>query len=797
MNSNPTTVVQRAGAFARALTPGTSLLTRRTADGLEHYLITQSNRGKDDSVMLALAHTVGAHGTLVEDPEPLFEAAAIRRMSVKGDGVGGRSTQAGIDPSEAARIIASTLRPGDWVAVSLRPFRRFEAKRVRTWLRDTSGTSVAPTHHSIQADAIVMSIYAGSSSPRDADATARQIVSAMPGFDVNTKPTRVPGLSGLQGGVVGLLAAAAVAGIAGPHAIHAPDWFTPALSGGGLGGLAAFIGATFTGLIHTPRIQLARGLAMNRLPAPSARIKPPAASRRETRRDDGSFIPAKPGGYPLASTSFATGPQLPVGIVAPHGSAASGPAQTGIRAVPPAVTQRIGPFVGDANGGPVFLSAVDAWQGLMALGEPGSGKSRLIHALFGWSLLDRQTPAGVPGWPGRNSAMVVFESKGAHAAQSYLDYGKKARTDVAYVDLSDPRTLAIDLFDTPGSVETRSRAIVAALKYSFSDGSIMEKSFDTLTQVIAGGLATTDQVVRIANLKEGTSIHTGKSPFYYAAHLLGVFGDTSGVALYGAIQQENIRFVEAGMPNGDLSFAAERLGQLYGSGRSVAQRSSMTEAPRNKVSAMLTAEAWWSRPSRITWSQILQNHGVVVVNTGNALDGSGFDDELVSQMSSMLMHTLYSSIKRNCSDWWDTGRSVSIFSDELMLLAGSSEEVITWLRDQGRDYGVRPFFATQRPGQLSKGVRTSVLGFGTVVAFKQNDPETINDIVKRLAISGQAWTGADLLNLPKFEAVVQTVVNQTSVAPFTVHLHDFERDAVQFHDRQGYVGAPLVDGTIS
>ncbi len=122
---------------------------------------------------------------------------------------------------------------------------------------------------------------------------------------------------------------------------------------------------------------------------------------------------------------------------------------------------------------------------------------------------------------------------------------------------------------------------------------------------------------------------------------------------------------------------------------------------------------------------------------------------------------------------------MSIFSDEVKNIAASSADVIAWMRNDARANGVRPVFATQYPDQLAEQVRRTVLGFGTLVLFAQNDGDTVKLLVGDLRLAGADWGTADITNLDKYEAIVRATVGQQRLEPFTVHVPDFraEREA--------------------
>jgi hypothetical protein len=81
------------------------------------------------------------------------------------------------------------------------------------------------------------------------------------------------------------------------------------------------------------------------------------------------------------------------------------------------------------------------------------------------------------------------------------------------------------------------------------------------------------------------------------------------VALAGAIKDEVARR-NLGVDT-DLGYADDVLSALY-SGKTPAQRGQLTDAPRNKISALLAAESWWSRPQRITLDKILKKQVLTV-----------------------------------------------------------------------------------------------------------------------------------------------------------------------------------------
>ncbi|OZB79988.1 MAG: hypothetical protein B7X41_18660, partial [Microbacterium sp. 14-71-5] len=420
------------------------------------------------------------------------------------------------------------------------------------------------------------------------------------------------------------------------------------------------------------------------------------------------------------------GAVTPLTLVAPHSGAESGAESVQERTAPPALREPVGPLIGSNAGAPAFLSADDMWSGVMALGEAGSGKSELLGALWGYDAAART--GLLPTSPSlRNGhGMIAFDTKNdSKATASYTAWSQAAGDNIIRIDVSDVNNpYGIELFPTTGPAVGRARRVVNALKYVFGDG-IGSESFDTLTRVFTAAFAVTPDVI-----SEVRGLEAGRSPFHYANILLTSRGDDLGKQVADVLRMKADRTGDA-----DAREATEGLSPLYDPQRTAAQRQALVKAPRNKMEQLSAAEHWWSRPKRASWASLLNRHASVVVNFGS-VDGEMLDEELSAQLAGIMMYTLRDEIQRNCVGWWDDGRGTSIYADELKHLAGMNPTVISWFRNDARAYGVRPKFATQFPEQLDKEVRTTVMGFGTLVTFAQKDSGVVDSIVRALSTGG-------------------------------------------------------------
>lgn len=799
IDPNPTTYAQRAGQFASAakLCGSVTLLLTHADGTLVGWMLAPDHPSASDAAM-QLAATVAARVDRA-DPPDLSGTREQATMVTLSNAAPYRETLNGQDPAEFSRQMALVMRDGEWVAITLRAPTRFEGNRHKGWVSDRLGGSALPTHHSLAPGAVVMTVRAGSSDGRGrAGALLAAATAAMPGFDVATRAKRVP----TRARVVAAASALAVAfwglpllanAVRSVHAVVAStSWWASAPRVGWLAGVLLGVYAAIAGwgLVPVPGDRARSALGSLRFGPPAHRWWP-ARRARDVRQQDGSYR-HRGADYPLASSAFLVGPQVLVGLVAPHAGAASGQNATAERVTPAILSDPIGPLVGQgADGRPVHIAAGDMLFGVGALGRAGSGKSQLVRFLFAWTLAERLRPSCRDGFPGARSTLVAFESKGDGAAV-YAQWGRTLGHEPVVIEVADPASPAIDLFDVPGTVKERAEFFANAMQYAADDGSIRDRSFATLVQVFTAALAVTPDV---AGTVEGVA--ADGDPVYFAHLLLGGEGDKVGVALAAAVMSEAVRLEGAGRPDESLSLARRALAPLY-EGRSEAARRPFLEAPVNKVSQLLAAGSWWSasRP-RMGWSKLLEGGYVVVVNTGVTRDGRQVEDRLNGWMSALLMFGLRHAIMRTCSGWNEQGRSVCLFADELSLLAGASPEVITWLRNQGRSYGVRPVLATQYPDQLNQEVRAALLSFSTLLTFAQDAGKTATDAAADMAADGSEWNQADVVNLPRFTAIMRTNVNQTRVPACTVTVANFEADMAGFLTAQGEAlapAAPVGDG---
>lgn len=802
MEPNAQVFRQRAGVFTRAAsqTGAAAVVATRDETGLSGWLVLPEGLNTD-SVGRHAGAAVGARAESEQVllPELMAATPFAGYLVAQRFSQASRDTLVGADPAELSRSLARMLPPGSWVAVSFRQPSRTERGWWKRWLSHRLGAGM-PTDHSMGSEAVSMSVVAGGYTPEAVREVLLSLSASLPGFSqaAHARTVQSRDIGGVQrnaaiwAGVFAVLVALATwFGILPPLLPRAVSpWLLPVagllLIGSAAAGMWSWLLASRR-LPSWPAAVLDFGTT-GVVPAPPHRLSPPRAPRNEQTRvvktangDEVRKVPEFAGDYPLHQAVFLCGPEVFVGLVAPQAGVASGETQTALRQAPAAVLQpQIGPLFGDSSDGPVFFSAADMRYGMAVTGGPGSGKTKLVNALFGWSCADRVRPVGLPGFPGAHNTLIAFDSKGSETPR-LVQWAKAAGDNVTVVDILDTSTPAIDLFGAMDSSQ-RGAFLTRAMQYGFDDGAIQGRSLEVLQAVVTGGLAVDEGVLAAAADLPGMSdVLRGEmpNPVEMAHWLCGGVGDEVATSLFTAINSEATRRMSsdaATRADRVLLDAALQLRPFF-SGVTPSQRRTTMEAARNKLKQLRPLDQWWAAGrTRLSWSDVLTEHRAVVVNFGKSATGIKPEDEAAKILSAMLFYALKQAISVTCDGWEAENRWVSIFSDELALQAGDSPEVFAWLRDQGRSYGVRLFLATQRPGQLEQQVRLAFLTLATLVSFKQESVEAADDVAKQVALRPGEWTAEDILTLPIWTAAVRCQVGQVRQVAYTAAVRNFEAD---------------------
>ena len=791
--------IQRANGFADAVknvtTNGESvtLLSVRDERELLSYVITPG-QGIKSHVVTNIAATLGAKAIQVDaidEGSPTFAGTPFASFLVArpSKSRGAHASQSGGDVTEIAGHLGRILQPQSWVAMTLRSPTDKEINRTRRWF-DHRRDGGAATHYTNAIGVLAVSIFAGADTEKETQDILKQVVSVVPGFDLETVPFSPRKLNS-RIGVLLSLAVGVAAGIVADKLIHQAPL---GLAAGVLAAAVTLIVVKFPPVGAATARTLQRTREQGFLPAPARRMRPPAKPKRGTKQlKNGQSVPIdKPGEYPLAPSSFLFGPAMTVGIVSPHGGNVSGVATVESRTVPTALLENVGPLLAygessdsmDDNSArvAVHIDASEMFGGVAATGQPGTGKTTLLHNLWAWSVLERVRPSRRPDYPGAQNTLIAFESKGEGVAV-YERWSTSYGDQVVVCDVADPNTPAMHVVDPSLPPKERARLFVSAMKYAFEDSAIQNLATETLNTVLTAAMACPPEVAAAT-----AHLTDGEVSFMSLAHIM-----LGGGCTYEDAKQffTNLEAYHLELPDDDpnkatLGSAVSGLGIILGEGVPQSRWRDAVASSRNKIDVLMAVPHWWysSRPHG-SWKNALNGHAAVVINSGVSRSGDQLDEEVGGVIASMTAYSLRTAIQKNCSGWQSKDRYVSIFADEIAVLAASSSEVIEWFRTQGRAYGVRPFLACQWPNQLPPKVHDAFISSTTMFWFQQSDHKVIDEAVDRLSVGGGEWTSADIGNLERFQAILHATSGGRLQPPAPVRMA-YWTDPDAFAEDQGY-----------
>lgn len=702
-----------------------------------------------------------------DNPEPIHQA------HIRWRGFVGRDSLRG-NPLETIEAITRTLPEGCWVAMSVRRTHRYEKNAAIAWIRMHYTSLGDPSRqlgaHPLTASAITATIYVGAPDKPAADSIIAAISGALPGTNYEMKSRTVKDRGLRTGGLIAATTAAASATLSATT-----SWWPTTPPSIALAAIAIGVAPELTARLFRFDRKLnrfQRHTSNRTVPAPagtwwrsalSPNPNPEAKTVLTTRwplRFSALVIP------PVAAAEFAI-PTTPQDNTA-------GPSASTSKPVPPAMRDTASYRFGfDAYGTRAGIPERDVYAGVMAFGEAGTGKSRFLHELWAGQLLARHVGLNNDNHPtlGGKVAMVAIETKGEplHWTRRCNGLG----IPHYFIDASNPETPRIDLFAGPSDPIAQAHQVVSAMRVAFGYEAIGNTALPALRAALSVAVQITPEMAMSARAQQG-------GPMVHAWTLLGGEGPAVAKQLWSVFETLAARADQAaGAPPGDPT-------PLTPMGRAAADFYRYANMPDrqfretlgtsiNKIE-QLAAVRSLDDPARpaLSWDQVLEQHHVVVINFGHTTaqsdDGILFDgitEDSARTWAALHLATLRARIQQRCVSWFDQGQAVSIFADEVSHLAAASDEVIAWLRDAGRAFGVRLFFATQRPLQLPVQVRESLKGFGTVAWFALNSPSMIAEATADLNVGGGSWTDGDIAQLVPGQTVVRGMAGGRRQPPFT------------------------------
>jgi len=781
---------------------GVWLVVRRLEDRSVVSVVADSGT-LSDADRLALAHASGSRLEPFDGPNLIADGRVrgFLRTPWWPTQVQ-KSTQQGVALGETARLVGDAIAPGCWVAMSLRKLIGLtEGDGWEKYATRRLGVTGGGTHHSREKGHVLASIMAGGNTRDEVRDSLTRVAAALPGFDVSCGVKFASRWPRPWVWLLGILAT--VLGLAAGMWTYAVDTVTGKPGLGVLtsfgvwavAGLCALVAAVWmAGWWPGFLSRVATAKHVGDLPRPPVKWWP---TRRPANVAPGDISQAlmgtrsdrnKMGGYPLRRCNFVLGPMLVAGFVAPARGVESGVVTSALTKIPPeAAREGIGPVVMVSDGVVARLSAADLWTGLAISGRSGCGKTGILFLVWAAYLCAivwaRLTGHAIPGWPGEETTMVAFESKGGDGLDDWRRWGVLAGTDVDVVSLTLPLARTIDFLHVhPDPLECASQ-VAASMKFVFEAGAIQNLAMQTLTGVWSGAFVVENDAGVFARCPE----EPARAAVELAAVLVGCAGADRARRLFSALAQEAA--VADGVRGQRLKKATELLVPIFGTLANPSSSSvftNQTGSSMSKINALLKATSWWARSraaSPLTWRGIVAGHRRVVVDisTGSGLDV--LDEETQSTFASMLAYTLWQTIQQECGGWQRAGKHGYWLSDELSLTAPASPKMYPWFLNQGRSFGWEALAATQFLDQLDPLTRTSFLTAANAIAMTQSSPSVAEEVAREM---GGGVTGEHICSLPFYTGVARISVGGARVPAFTATVPDWADDPVSIIRANGF-----------
>ena len=411
-----------------------------------------------------------------------------------------------------------------------------------------------------------------------------------------------------------------------------------------------------------------------------------------------------------------------------------------------------GPILGvDAERRTVRMSADALYGGVFLMGEPGGGKSNMMHGLIGWDAAHHR----------RGDVLVCVESKGVDS----IPILTRLIPGVRVIDVNDPATPMIDLLGA-GSDGERAERFANLMQAALGSRQVGPQSRFQLRDATLAAL-TGLKTAGLARSCASRGVEPPADWASYAARLLGRDGIRDaralGTATVDAAGSETMRALMERLHGGanDSGTPKIRDGEL----------AALLRAPMNKMDLLASAPRLFapSRP-RFTWASIIgrsDGHADarIVVNLGAALhagaDGRHADlpDGTRRLVGALLFRGLKDEIVASCAGWQNTGRRMRVTVDELTDVLGADEEgaggnadILSWLREKGRAYGVELAAGTRNPLQLEGELLASVTSLMTVGTFVLRA-----DLTAGPAADAVGSDAATVRGLPRHTILIRTV----------------------------------------
>ena len=673
----------------------------------------------DEKSVGALAKSLGGAASVVEESLDFLTESKIVQAKVKPRQVLNRAMGgAEVNPKDFAMQLSLQLGIGEWIGFATRATKpHIERGRYRSYVEAVREGMT--THYSSGANELLTcSIYGGASNFKRARSLINLAVHGLPGFDLDlyyeqiTKTIPTIFLTALSVLSIGLSF----------FNTPLPRYFYY---------IAATVFCIILGLYRATKISKAEKIKTNLIP-PRLKIFYILNKNKPL--------------YPLAKDAILLPMVSPASLCAPL----DGTGVTRKRKAPIALLSTDGPEIGEG----IKLSYPDFIKGLSVIGSPGSGKSVLLENLAGYIWNLQKTS--------KDFSLIIFEPK-ADGLKNYLDLYKTNPANLFYTVIAGNKKLSngFSMLDTNLPPDVMADVLVNGMKNSMEEGSIQARATDSLKTLLTVSFYIDNQVIdKARNNYPLPEIFPYDASIITYAHILsgGLGADEAGLALANALKDKLFASTDLKMQE-----AASRLESFYGAKKTARDRATLLESSRNKLSQLLkydhlfTANSWG-------WREVLENNLNLIILSGD-YEETKVTDEDEKTIVSMLSYTLRSTIQNFSHS------KIFLIFDEISLMNKGASDVLEWMRDKGRSYGVRPIYATQRPDQLSETLRKAFLTFPTFISFKADEAGIAEEIATQFSATGETWQPSEIINLPRYTAIVKTTIDGETQTPFTVETY--------------------------
>lgn len=778
--SNPTeSYLEKIGpaVVAASAKQPAAMIAHNDGENFDQYLSVGSRAAKSNA-QIAVAKAYGSEAREAEIPEAVKSYPAIATAKLRSDNIM-IDTAMGASEAATAAVLAESLPESSWAAVSFRSPTSAERKRHGRWMGKRLGASTS--HNSLRKNSRIITIYAGATAMGDALHAIESTVSAMPGFDMETKPTPVrrhtpktPLWAVLSVASMGLLMGRDALTEYG-HQIAEPlgnvaenllpyAWVPAAL----------FATLMVFGIVFSPHRAVRSALKRGSLPSPSTnagRVVAPRDEKIEQRQvtmDDGTVrmknekIRERKGTYPLNKKAFRADPTVFASLANPHGVSRSSSATAHREATPELATAE-GIVLGEIS---LPEGAMD--YGTFIAGEPGSGKSVLMQGLFGYHCAKKAA--------GEQMSLIAFETKGGAAdddpVEEYLAQSRAHGAACLRIDANDPKAPAIDVFAVDGDAQAKAAYVVSILRYAFTGDAIGPRSAEALRAVYPAAYVWVDRRLHetFTGAEENRRLVDESKSVHRIAHaLVGAHGEQ---VFFDIIETMRAHLTEH--DDAEVQAAVDSLRPMEE--MTATQRRAYTEAPRNKLDDVNAMDYFFTpkRP-KVTFADVITEDRSLIINTGQSPYGL-MDEEQKKVLTAMMLFALQQAINTYAGGFQKSGRRIGIFADELSMLVGTNTEIFNSLRNQGRAFGVRLFMATQFPAQLDNDVVETLANYHTVGTYVQQSQITSKFIAERMIPDVDE---SEIRGLDEYTLLFRTQVNGRQQPPVTTKVRNFQEDAVR------------------